>query len=87
MADGLSFSLEEMRQLAADVNTQETIFANGVEEIKTIVEEIHSLWTSEETGTYEAFKALFDEKYPSLEEADSMMKSYYQLIDQKADDF
>lgn len=87
MADGLSFSLEDMRTLASDVATQEKQFKDGVEQIKALVEKIHEIWTSEETGTYEEFKALFDAKYPNLLDGDAMMVEFKNLVERKADDF
>lgn len=87
MSDGLSFGLEAMRDLAEDVQTQEKIYKDGVDQIQSLITRIGEIWTSKETGTYEAFKALFDEKYPDLIDGDNLMLEFKKSINTYADNF
>lgn len=86
-SDGVKFSLERMAQLHDEAETYETSFKNSIEEIKSLVETIGTMWTSEETGTYEKFKELFDEKYPKLTEGDDLMKEFCSAVETKMNEF
>ncbi len=85
--DGVRFNLAEMENLHAEACQHEKNFKSGIEEINTLVSEIHDIWTSEETGTYEAFENLFKEKYPRLLEGDQCMANFCQKVEQKKEDF
>ncbi len=87
MSDGLSFGLEAMRDLAEEVQQQERKYIDGVEQIQSLITRMGEIWTSKETGTYEAFKALFDEKYPDLIDGDHLMLEFKENINKYADNF
>mgnify|MGYP003183414707 CR=1 FL=1 len=87
MSDGLSFGLEAMRDLALDIEKQEKLYRDSVDQIQTLITKIGQSWTSEETGTYEAFKNLFEQKYPSLIDGDTLMLEFKKSINTHADNF
>ena len=85
--EGVKFNLEEMENMYVEASNHEANFRNGIEEINNIVSQIHDIWTSEETGTYEAFENLFKEKYPKLQEGDDCMKKFCEKVQEKKEDF
>ncbi len=87
MADVVRFNLAEMENLYLEASKHEAAFRGGIREMDKIVEELSSLWTSDETGTYETFRQLFKEKLPSLNEGDDYMKAFCNKVEEKRSDF
>ena len=87
MADVVRFNLAEMENLHAEASKHEAAFREGIREMDKIVEELSSMWTSNETGTYETFRQLFKEKLPALDEGDNYMKAFCDKVEQKKNDF
>lgn len=85
--DGIKFGLARMEAVYSQAKSDETVFKNSIDEIYQLINEIGALWTSEETGTYEAFKKMFDDKYPRLDEGDKLMETFCNKIEQKKTDF
>ena len=76
-----------MENLHAEASKHEAAFREGIREMDRIVEEISSMWTSDETGTYETFKQLFKEKLPALNEGNDYMKAFCNKVEEKRNDF
>lgn len=85
--DGVKFSLAEMENTYLQASNDQETFSKSIDEINKIVNELSSVWTSDETNTYETFKQLFNEKYPALVEGNEMMKTFCSKIQEKKEDF
>ena len=83
----LSFTLEEMETLYGQANAYAGQFEAAINNLDSAVRELGSLWTSEETGTYEAFKNLYNEKKKTLVDALEYMKKFCAKIEEKRADF
>ena len=87
MSDRLAFNLAEMENLYLEASKYEKSFRSGIQEMDKIVEEIGTMWTSGETGTYENFKQWFKQKLPALNEGDDYMKTFCNKVEEKRNDF
>lgn len=83
MNDGVAFTLAQMETLFNDASECQKAYENAVKNLETEVGAMKSFWTSNETGTYEEFKALFDQKLPTLQEANTMMIQFCNKINEK----
>ena len=83
MDGGVSFTLSKMEEVYLKGSECEKAYADAVSGLESNVASLAGYWTSSETGTYEAFKALFDEKLVKLKEADELMKQFLQKIDER----
>lgn len=87
MNDLLKFSLEEMQTVLEQARKYQASYANAINSLETEIAELGSNWTSRETGTYEAFKAKYDEKIVSLKNANDMMIEFCNQISSKIAEF
>lgn len=87
MTDEISFSLEQMENVYLEAYGYYDIFKNSIDEIDLSIESLGKIWTSNETGTYEQFKQMYKEKYPTLVEAKDMMEQFINVLNQKKEDF
>ncbi len=87
MADIVKFNLAEMQNLYDEASNYENTFKTGIDELEQLVKGLSEVWTSNETGTYESFKSLFDEKLPLLLSGDECMKEFCDKVKTKKEDF
>ena len=87
MNNGVGFTLSKMGELYTNATECEKAYAEAVAGLESNISSLASYWTSAETGTYEAFKQLFDEKLKTLKEADELMKQFCQKIEERKEIF
>lgn len=83
----LSFTLEEMEALHGEATAYTAQFQAAIENLDSAVKELAGYWTSEETGTYQAFQSLYNEKKQTLLAALEYMKKFCAKIEEKRSDF
>lgn len=79
-----SANSNNMRETASDIAAKEVAYANTVSEIEAQVNHLGQLWNS---PVYDQFKQLFNEKLPSLNDGDQLMKEFKQRLERTADSF
>lgn len=79
-----SANSNNMRETANDIAAKEVAYANTVSEIEAQINHLGQLWNS---PVYDQFKQLFNEKLPSLNEGDQLMKEFKQRLERAADSF
>ncbi len=83
----VNFSLAEMENLYGEAKTCQTAYNDAKNSVKSDVIALSNIWVSNETGTYEEFKAKFDSKLPTLEEANTLMEQFCKKIEEKRSDY
>ena len=58
----LQFTLGEMDNLYAEATGYKNQFKAAIENLDAAVKELAGYWSSEETGTYQKFQTLYNEK-------------------------
>ena len=79
----VSFTLSKMEEVFSEGSECEVAFANAIAALDANIANLANYWVSSETGTYEAFKALYDQKKPKLQEADQLMKEFLAKIEER----
>ena len=83
----LDFTVSKMEELHADAINYFEIYKNSLEEMNRIINELPTIWTSNETYTYQEFFQKYKEKYPKLLEARDMMNKFCNQIEKKKNEF
>ena len=78
----LQFTLEEMEGVYAQATAYTNSFKATIESLDSTVKGLAAYWTSDETGTYEAFKNLYENKKRTLEEAYEYMTKFCAKIEE-----
>ncbi len=73
-----------IRNVAGNVNSKEAEYMQTVNEIDAQIKHLGQLWSS---PVYDQFKSLFDNKLPSLNRGDELMKEFKNKLDTAADSF
>ncbi len=80
----LSVNTENIDQLAVDVLNKQQKYRQLVDQINS---EITTLGNSWQSPAYDQFKALFEQKLPSLNEGDELMKDFKRKLDTASSSF
>lgn len=83
MNNTLRFTISEMREVHGRASEYYKNYADAIAQLKAEIDALSNNWTSDETGTYQAFKAKFDEKSGTLDEAAGMMNTFCQNLESK----
>ena len=87
MSLSLQFSLEGMDSLYEEATGYKNQFKAAIDNLDAAVKELSEYWTSEETGTYQQFQTLYNEKKQILTAAYDYMSKFCLKIDEKRADF
>ena len=79
----LSYSLKEMDAIWEESLGYYHEYKESVDSLKQIVEELKNCWQSNETGSFEEYQKLFQEKYKKLLEIEVLMKRLIDVLEQK----
>ena len=83
----LQFTLGDMENLYSEATGYKDKFKAAIENLDAAVKELGGYWSSEETGTYQQFQNLYNEKKAILQEALDYMTKFCIKVDQKRADF
>ena len=83
----LQFTLGEMDNLYAEATGYKNQFKAAIENLGAAVKELAGYWSSEETGTYQKFQTLYNEKKQILQEALDYMTKFCAKVETKRADF
>ena len=79
----ISFTLNELDEVYLEALKYYQTYKKSIDLLKRIVDELQKYWQSEETGTYESFITLFNEKYKVLLDIGEQMKQYCDKLNEK----
>lgn len=83
----LQFTLEGMEELYAEASAYTQKFSEAISSLDSAINELSGYWTSEETGTYQAFQNLYNAKKQTLVAALEYMKKFCAKVEEKRADF
>lgn len=83
----LGFTLNKMEELYAEAINYYEIYKNSLEEVNQIINNLSTVWRSDETYTYQEFYQKYKEKYPKLLEVRDMMAKFCHQIEEKRNEF
>ena len=83
----LQFTLEEMEALYSEAQSYTQQFRAAIENLDSAVKELSGYWASEETGTYQEFQNLYNEKKATLVSALEYMNRFCAKVEEKRADF
>ena len=83
----LEFNLAEMEGLYVEATSYMQQFQAAIENLDSAINELSGYWTSDETGTYQAFKQLYNTRKQTLLSALDYMKQFCAKLEEKRMDF
>ena len=83
----LGFTLEEMDSVYAQATAYTNSFKAAIDSLDSTVKELSGYWTSEETGTYQAFQNLYNTRKQTLTEAYEYMRKFCAKIEEMRENF
>ena len=87
MSLSLQFSLDGMEGLYDEAVGYKNNFKKAMDDLDAAVKELGQYWTSDETGTYQQFQSLYNEKKNLLISAYDYMEKFCAKIESKKNDF
>ena len=78
----LQFTLEEMEEVYAQATAYTNSFKATIDSLDSTIQSLATYWTSDETGTYQTFKSLYETRKQTLTEAYEYMKKFCAKIEE-----